>query len=42
LEKLNFNGSGANFHRLQVYSNNFDEIIVDKNIFGDVLSDVKV
>ena len=42
LEMMNLNGMGPNFHKLQVFSNNFEDLIDETPTFGYMLRCIKV
>lgn len=39
---LNLNGIGPNFHRLQVFSNTFEELLEETTTFEIILKTIKV
>ena len=39
---LNLNGIGPNFHKLQVFSNSFEDLIDETPTFGFILKCIKV
>lgn len=41
LEMMNLNGMGPNFHKLQVFSNNFEDLIDETPTFGYMLKCIK-
>ena len=42
LEVMNLNGMGPNFHKLQVFSNSFEDLIDETPTFGFILKCIKV
>ena len=39
---MNLNGMGPNFHKLQVFSNSFEDLIDETPTFGFILKCIKV